>query len=434
MSFFQKRLFLAVLMLIIFMGAAFSEIKASQDLSFSPYIDSRVGFLLFDEGNSSYFHTESVGVNLKTDHGHVKIDGSYLKGKSENNELLGNLSFASVNFEISRKFYTVRTCFSSFSVPDELKILGGKPRFSLKNGNGNSVNLGTDLDFYIFENDFRLSANLILGNASFEEGDLYYFYGKPDDFSFLGGKIKFSLPLGFDILTFGGNLHCNIDTNSEEKVGNSTLSLNAIFLAKEFLFDFADKFSIKPFLGFSSLSFSGTTLVTSENQRYFLFPYKFIGGSIDEDFRFLSLGNSFEFKKGGFQFYIDFIYFFCFQNSASGNYSYKYKKNIFFDGSSNSEELDLPNVAGTHIFAGIAEASYKFSVHKNFSPTLKLTKMLATVILNDETKDFFDTTFSSYSTVSNPSNTHANEDSSETWQNFKRALLSGTSISLRIDF
>ncbi len=431
MTVFQKRVFFAVFILIIFVKAVFSETSDSQNLSFSPYIDSRFGLLLYTEESSSWYRTGKAGINLQTQTEQLTIEGQYLKGKSRHENFFTDIDFGSIHFEYFQNPFRIKSTFSSFSIPDDLKIGDGKPSFKVSVGSGNSLNFGIDFDFSLFNKDWEFGVDCLSLTAGFQEGDLYYFYGKPDDFSFLGGKSKLSLPFGLDFFSIDGKLSGNMKTNSEEKIGDFDTSLLSFFLAKEFVFQIGDKFSTKPFIGYANLSFSGNVMVTSENQRYFLFPYKFIGGSIDETFHLLSAGNSFEFKKHGFSLLIDCVYFYCLQNSASGEYSYKYKKNILFDGSSAREKIDLPNAAGTHIFAGNIDISYKFSIDKHFSPTLRISKIIATAILNEETEDFFSTSSASDTSISGAS-TEGNNNF--TWNKLKEALLSGTSISLRIDF
>lgn len=427
----MKKVLFAALILLSLIRAAFSEIKFSPDFSISPSIDSRFGYLFYTPSSSSYFHTERLEVDTKTKVGEFKIGGCYIYGNSDRAMLNGKLEYGSADFEFKRNFYAVRYSFSSFSFPGELKIFDEIPRFSLNDGCGKFMSFGGDINFSLFDTDLKFSTDFIFGKANVQKGDLYYFYGKPDNLVLFGGKTQLKLPYGFEFFTLGGKLTFDIDTNEGINVGESKLQLLSAFLAKEFYLPVRDEFMIKPFLGYAYLSLNGNAYLTSSTQKYLLFPYKFAGGNIDEKFNFVSLGNSLEFKRGGLCFTLDLIYFYCMKNYASGDYAYKYKKSIFFDGSSDNGPLNLPDATGMHVFAGITEISYKFNIHKNFIPTLRLTKMVAATILNQSTKDFLNAAFSSYSTVGSASESLASAEDNDT---LKKALLSGTSISLRIDF
>ena len=81
------------------------------------------------------------------------------------------------------------------------------------------------------------------------------------------------------------------------------------------------------------------------------------------------------------------------------------------------------------------EASYKFNLHKNFVPTIKISKIFAAAILNEETKNFMNGK-STYTTATVPSSQpYANSDnSSSIMEMIKSTLLSGTYVSIKIDF
>lgn len=430
----MKRLPFAALIFFLVMGAVFSEIKFSPDTVVSPSVEARLGYLFYSPENSSYFRTERIELDVKTKNGEFKVGGRHLYGNSDRSKVNGQLEYGSADFEFSQDSFVLRTGFSSFSFPDELKIFDEKPRFSIAEESGNALFFGGDLNFLLFDEDWKLSSDWLFGNANAQSGDLYYFYGKPDNFFLFGNKTRIQMPLDFELFLLGGAIDFDIDTNEQIKVGDANLRLISAFVAKKFFLPFGDDFTFKPFLGYAWLSVSSGAFLTSATQQYMLFPYKAAGGNIDERFYFISLGNSLEFQKAGFIFSLDFIYLFCMKNSASGNFAYKYKKTAFFDGSSDSGDLDLPDAAGMHVFAGIMEASYKFVGHKNFSPKLCLTKMIAAAILNASTKDFLNTSFSSYSTISPPSESVGVNAENNDGETLKKALLSGTSISLRIDF
>lgn len=435
----MKKRLLAVLALLFSVGTAFSEINLAPKLSLCSSIESQFGFLLYETNNSSWFHTEKLDAELFVNSDYpqerhsISLGAQYLYGKSDRTDFNANLHFGSINTIFSKDVYQVKLGFSAFSVPNSIQILNGKPRFILKDSNGIFGVIGGKVKMYLFEKEWSVSADFLFGNANVASGDMYYFYGKPNNFVLFGGKSIITAPYEISLFLMGGALSIDLDTNENTKLGNIDASIFALFLAKEIQFQLADFFSIMPFVGYAHLYANGSAKLTSANQTYSLFPFKYIGGCFDEEMHFLSAGTSFIIRKGGFNFSLNFLYLFCVKNNNSGSYSYQYKKNLFFDGSSDAGELFLPDAAGSHIFAGILEASYKFSVHKHFMPTIKITKIIAAAILSPETFDFINGAFSSYSNVSGPSSENFNTSPS-TGEIVKRALLSGTCISVRIDF
>ena len=426
----MKKCFLTVPALFFLAGTVFSEISLSPGLSLSAAIDSRTGLLFYEKGGSSGFLMETMDADLKTKDCCLSLGGRYLYGKSPHNVLKGSLSAADLKLSFSKDFYTLRAGGGSFSLPGALKILGGKPRFNLDDTVGFFLTMGATADFYFLDERWSLAADGLFGKAGAESGDMYYFYGKPDKALLLGGRAKLSSPLGFELLGFGGCLGADLETDKAVTIGKSDARLGSLFLAKTFSFPCLDLFSLKPFAGYAYLSLSGNALLTAESQTYALFPYRRVGGDFSEEAHFISLGSSLDIKKGGFGFSLDFLWLFCVKCRSLCSYEYMFKKNIFFDGSSDSGSISLPDLAGLHIFAGMAEASYTFSSCKHLSPTLRLTKMLAAAVINQETRDFFSSAFSSYSTVTSPSPENSSGKASP--DTLKRALLSGTSLSLKI--
>ena len=437
----KKRLF-TVLALFLCAGTAFSQIALGSALALSPSIESRAGFLLYESDNASWFHTERFDASLAINSENPKkrrafsIGGRYLYANSDRADLNGALRLGYADTAFESGFFKVRAGGGAFAIPDELKILSGTPRFSVADSSGLFAWTGGKADFRLFEKDWNISADFLFGKANVASGDMYYFYGRPDNFLLFGGKASVAAPFGISFFALAGGLFVDVNTSEDASVGSLSASLCAFYLAKEFELPLADGFSIKPFAGYARLRANGSGWLTSATQTYSFFPYRYVGGGFDEEAHFVSAGTSFFVKKGGFKFTLDFVYLFCFQNNYSGSYAYQYKKSIFFNGSSDTGSLDMPDVAGSHLFAGIMEASYRFKVHKHFVPTIKLTKMIAAAILSQDTLDFLDGASSSYSTVSVPPSSPAASSSggSSTMETIKSALLSGTSVSVKIEF
>ncbi len=401
-----------VLAILFFARTFFSEIPLAPNLSLSPSIESSAGFLIYETGNESWFHTEKFNAKLnilsdkKEEQSAVSMEARYLYEKSDRTDFNGKLHFGSAKFAFEKDFLKIRAGGGIFGIPKNFCILNEKPRFILNDSRGFFSTTGGNIKCNFFDNDWNIYAEFVFGRANVASGDMYYFYGRADDFLLFGGKAAINAPFGISFFTLAGNLEFNLKTDT-----------------------------IKPFAGYAQLSANGSAWLTSVNQTYFLFPFKYAGGNFDGKIHFISAGLSFDIKKGGFAFSLDFIYLASIKNSISGIYEYQFKKSVFFDGSSDIGGIQFPDTAGSHIFAGIMEASYKFNLHKNFVPTIKISKIFAAAILNEETKNFMNGK-SSYTTATVPSSQpYANSDnSSSIMEMIKSALLSGTYVSIKIDF
>ena len=435
----MKYRLIVVLALFLNAGTIFSEIALGPDLSLAPSIESRAGFLLYETDNASWFHTErlSTGLSICSNQPKKRCDISLgarcLNANSDRTDFNGALHFGLVDAAFSKSFFEVRARFGAFKIPRALKILSGEPRFSLNDSGGLFASTGGTIKFHLFDKEWKAGADFVFAKANVASGDLYYFYGRPDNFLLFGGKAEFEAPFGISFFALGGALSADLTTNDDIGVGNLAASLCALYLAKKFQLPVADCFYIKPFAGYVRLSANGSAWLTPANQTYPLFPFKYAGGDFDSQMHFLSAGFSFDVKKGGFEFSLDFVYLACVKSEFSGKYAYKFKNNLFFDGNSGADAIFFPDTAGSHLFAGIMEASYRFNIHKHFIPTIKLTKVIAAAILNDETIDFINGAFSSYSTVSGPSSPSSSSGPSTT-EIIARALLSGTSLAVKIEF
>ena len=435
----MRKSILIVLALLLNARTIFSEIILTPDMSLSSSIESRFGFLLYETDNNSYFHSGHFNADLLVhskkpqDQCNILVDVRYLYGNSDRSDFDGTLHFGSINTAFSKKSFQIRMGFGTFKFPETTQILSEKPCFKFNNIDGYFLTIGGMFRFNFNDKDWKVSADLLFGKADIANGDMYYFYGRPDNFVLFAGKTTVTGPYGISIISFGGNLSESITTNERISVGNDEISIFAFYLSKKIQFSLADYFSIIPFAGYVYLSSTGTVLLTTANQTYSLFPFKYVGGNYDIQMHFLSTGISFSVRKGGFNFKFDFFYLVCIENKASGRYSYKFKKNILFDGESGDDKILFPNTVGTHIFAGMIEASYSFNTLKHIVPTVKITKVIAAAILTKETTDFLNGVSSSHSTVSETSASSSDNDLPAS-ELIKRALLSGTSVAIKIEF
>lgn len=403
----------------------FSTFAIYGEVSFSPSVFSRIGYLLYSKDSSSRYFYGGVDCDVESDFGKFNVEGVFLNGKSDRKQFNGNLDFGSVFVGFENNRFSANSRISSFNFPDELKILDGKPSFKIFDSKGFLWNFGGR---YAINSDFCLKANFLLANANSNSGDLYFFYGKPDELFLFGGKISIEIPLDFEIHSIFGKMDFELQTNESINIGDLDSNLISLFLSKKFCFNIGSESHTKIYLGYMHLDLLGNCFVSNNTQTYALFPYKYAEGNISETLHFLSMGNSFYYRKRNFNIGFDFFYFLCTKNDFNGEYKYQYKKSLFFDGSSGGKKLSLPNVEFCHIFAGDFNISYKFEIAKHFQPTLEFNKVIAGGILNNDTKKFLNSTFSSKSTISSDSN------SNSIFNDIMKILLAGSSIYLKVKF
>ncbi|MCI5540778.1 MAG: hypothetical protein SO037_09230 [Treponema berlinense] len=245
------------------------------------------------------------------------------------------------------------------------------------------------------------------------------------------------LPYGFDFSVFGGKIKAKIqadNTEIKEKLGTGRgnfigLKAEKNILGSETKIDFRHFLSIKLFYCYAEIF--GSVLATSETQDYFFFPYERIYGHLNDKFYVAGLGFSYEYKRSSLNVQLDTNYFHCFVNEPGANYSYKYKKNIFFDGSAASKDFDFADFTNCGFFAGKISVSYNAKSVlklKQVEPELRLSRVLVLPLLTDTAKNGLKTKLSSSASSS------SGLSSSKNLQKIKTVLLSGTILSLKIKF
>ncbi len=325
-------------------------------------------------------------------------------------------------------------------LPGETKILNGKPRFLLKNGEFSGVYSSFA---YHFQEDVSLEAEILALDGGFEWGDLYYFYGHPRNIEVCAGKTAISVPFGIDFSGFFARLKTDIqadNTDESASLGKASVNFFVLSLKKQLAgLDGSFMQSQRHFLSAGVLycyaDLSGSVLATSETQDYFFFPYEKIFGSANDIFHIAGLGFSYEYVRSLFDFKLDTIYLHCFSNEAAANYSYKYKKNIFFDGSRGGDDFNLAEFKNCGLFAGKAELSCKLKKIMNLkrtSPELKLSRIFVIPILTENAKSSLMHNASSKGFADSASD--SGFSSSRALNKIKTVLLAGTVFSLEIRF
>ena len=323
--------------------------------------------------------------------------------------------------------------------PGETKILNGKPRFLLKNGKLAGVSSSFA---YHFQEDVSLEAELLALDGGFEWGDLYYFYGHPRNIEVCAGKTAISVPFGIDFSGFFARLKTDIqadNTDESASLGKASVNFFVLSLKKQIAgLDGSFMQSQRHFLSAGVLycyaEVSGSVLATSETQDYFFFPYEKVSGCINDAFYIAGLGLSYEYARSSLDFQFDAFYLHCFKNGAAANYFYRYKKNIFFDGSSRDDDFDIAEFTGCGLFAGKAELSCGLKNLlglKRIEPKVKLSRLFMIPVLTENAKKILK---SSGSSGFSNSSSESGFSSSKALNKIKTVLLAGTVFSLEIRF
>lgn len=180
--------------------------------------------------------------------------------------------------------------------------------------------------------------------AESKKGDFYWFYGNVENpYTGQYGAEFLYKNHEFNGSFCAGTVH--ILNNENFRLVDATYNLFSVLYRQTW---YATRAMFKPYSGCAFFFGDFNGALTSENQLYFLYPYKYykVHGDI-QAFAVLA-GILFEYRRNSFLFSLDCnSIFFC---SQTGSYDVKwrYKKNILFDGSSGSDSgnIDFMNKTG----------------------------------------------------------------------------------------
>lgn len=317
------------------------------------------------------------------------------------------------------------------NIPGETKILNGSPRFTLKDGEF----LGVSSSFgYHFSEKISFELSVIAANGGFGWGDLYYFYGHPSKNKIYGEKLSVFFPLDFELFALGGSVKVKIRADNTEtyaSLGQAGANLAVFGAKKTFFKDRKSNHSFDTTAFFVYADFFGSVYADPETQSYFFFPYEKIRGKVEGRLYAAGGGFSYGYSRSSFEAGIDLYYLHCFSNPSDSDYSYKYKKNIFFDGSSKSADFDFIDFSRCGIFTGELSLSYNFKKLfslKRAEPKLKFARIFALPLLTDSARGKLH--FSS----SKSSSSDGGLSSTKGLDKLKTVLLAGTVVSLKIEY
>lgn len=415
----------------------FSKVFFSASLIFlfasavnSAPFSSKTNFYLGDVSFPVYGADTELSVNK--DDSSCTVSGGFFSAKPD----LGKFSadFYSGWGKIEVKSSKIDFSVGAFgaNIPGETKILNGSPRFTLNDGEF----LGVSSSFgYHFSEKISFELSVIAANGGFGWGDLYYFYGHPSKNKIYGETLSVFLPLDFELFALGGSVELKIRADNTEtyaNLGQAGANLAVFGAKKTFFKDRKSNHSLDTMAFFAYADFFGSVYADPETQSYFFFPYEKIRGNVEGRLCAAGGGFSYGYSRSSFEAGIDLYYLHCFFNPSDSDYSYKYKKNIFFDGSSKSADFDFIDFSGCGIFAGKVSFSYDFKNLlrlKRTSPVLKVSRIFALPVLTDSARSSLN-----FSSKSSSSSSSSKLSSSKSLDKLKTVLLAGTLISLKIEY
>lgn len=334
--------------------------------------------------------------------------------------------FGKINLSSSKLSFSEGVFVSSF--PGKTMIQTGKPKFILEDGDF----LGTFASIsYRFSENTNVSVSGFAESGGFDSGDLYYFFGHPDSLLICGGNFFASLPFKINLSLFLGSVEFKIRAdNTENKTNLGNASGNVFGFYAEKGFSSRNKrhfFDAKLF--FSYADFFGRAKATSETQDYVFFPYEKILGRSDGFFSLCGLGFSYEYSRHFFSFGFDSFYAFCLKSVINFDYNYTYKKNLLFDGSSESDSGKIDEITNCGVFLGrmffSLDLKNLFRL-KNASPVFVLERFFTLPLITEDAKEKF-----GLSKISSGSVSSINIDAEEM---LKTIFLRGLVLSLKIGF
>ena len=201
----------------------------------------------------------------------------------------------------------------------------------------------------------RISVPVYIGNAvvkpyfSFltaetKKGDFYWFYGNVEN-PYTG---QYGVQFLYKNHEFDGSFCAgtvSILNNEDSRLVDASYNLFSVLYRQTW---YARRAMFKPYSGCAFFFGNFNGALTSENQLYFLYPYKYY--KVHGDIKALAVlaGILFEYRRNSFLFSLDCNSIFFANQNGSYDVKWRYKKNILFDGSSGSDfgNIDFINMTG----------------------------------------------------------------------------------------
>jgi hypothetical protein len=306
-------------------------------------ISSGTGTLWVDGGGASFYWHSGIALNINPGESPPRFSLGFNLGQVLSNLPIANGSVFGFmgQFGIEMPRGGVNLAFGFFSQPpsnaamDKIVLSGGA-------GRGYFFSLETPLRL----GRLSIVPSLLYGSAAWEEGDFYWFFGKPDISSLLG--------YGLDIFLAGSagsrrrhglgfhGVSADMNIVSGEDISLFASQLNAGLLFYQFSLEGAKT----AFSGTAGWLYANASLngeLNSSNQPYFLFPYSYF--NVDAHYKahagFTML--RFRYSPGIFRYSINLGALHIFYDQGEADTHYKLKK--LFNAEESSDKYN-PEITG----------------------------------------------------------------------------------------
>lgn len=218
--------------------------------------------------------------------------------------------------------------------------------------------LGVFQGFSFNVKESKISPFIQYVNLPSTSGEFYWFNGEigiPKVWS-VGIKGNFRNHQ-VDCLYSSAKINALNDTN--DSLGN--IFAKNIIAKYEYLFKF-EQFLFSLSTGYGDFWGNIDFFLNNQNQRYLLFPYVYCNCKGNINAQYFLFGFDSIFSRKRFELNIKTNGVFCFNQTGIVNRDWKYKKNLFFDGTSGSEQKELDLIDEKGLLLIDVNSSYKFNI------------------------------------------------------------------------
>ena len=305
---------------------------------YSLEINHNVINLWTNASESSFWYNWNVAQDIKLKNGNInaglKLD--YLDAKIQN--INSSIINTDLQFAYKTSSWGIKSNLGFLYTPEiKIKIDDTYKFQNVKEFNGN-----IELNFHC--GNFQFFPFVAFSTLNSENGDLYWFYG--DLYVPFVGKygIKTKYKNHYFKVYYLGGMANIVNSDDSKLINSAENNISCTYLQK---WNY-DNFQFVPYMTYNFTFCDFTGELNDKNQNYLVFPYKKykINGNVFA--HYIQTGMKFNHSAENFDININFDTLFFLNQTGNANLSWKYKKNLMFDGSSGTDcvNIDLLNLKG----------------------------------------------------------------------------------------
>jgi hypothetical protein len=276
-----------------------------------------------DEGNALYYHN-SFSLNMER----FFLSTEWVEVTSDLPYASGSATGVSVHTGFDTALFGAKISMSYFK-HSPLSVSLGQTDLYSEGGSGFLV--GLSLPVHI--GGLTVSPSFFFGDAFWEDGSFYWFFGKPDISRFGGGGLSLDYK-GHTLSAFYGSLAGTIQSNEGETLFDADAEFATVLYAFEAR---KNRFTLGGVLGWLFGDIGVTGGLTPSNQRYAVFPYRFYNADALGDAHIVYGGARFSYTGIFFRFSVLAGAAGIIAGNVSVPYEYEMKK--LFGGSKGNGNL-----------------------------------------------------------------------------------------------